>query len=69
MECGVARFFLRRRSAVDISFNIESWSRPGNWLATLGRPFARLAQKGFTTEALSNFVHQVVEATEPVGDS
>ena len=33
----------------------ESWSRPGDWLARLGRPLARLAQRTFTREALAHF--------------
>jgi uncharacterized protein (UPF0548 family) len=56
MERGTAGFFLRRARDGVVTFNVESWSRPGNVLAALGRPFARAVQKRFTAEALSAFV-------------
>ena len=55
-ERGIATFYVRQEHPTgSVSFNIESWSRPGNWLASCMRPFARFVQKKFTSEALAHF--------------
>ena len=54
-ERGTATFLVREQPDKSIAFEIESWSRPGDWLARLGRPLARLAQRTFTREALAHF--------------
>lgn len=59
MERGIATFFIRQSPRGDVTFNIESWSRPGNWLVALARPVARLVQKRFTAKALANFATQL----------
>ena len=58
-ERGVASFFLSLARAGELTFHIESWSRPGNWLAVLARPLARSVQKRFTTEALTHFAAEM----------
>ncbi len=55
IECGTATFFLRKSPGGDVSFDIESWSQPGNWRAALARPIARSIQARFTAEALEDF--------------
>lgn len=60
MERGLATFFVRRdATAAAMTFDIESWSRPGNLIAVLTRPVSRQIQKRFTTEALANFREQL----------
>lgn len=53
-ERGIASFALERHPS-ELRFIIEAWSRPGNTLAHLGRPFARHLQRTFTREALEHF--------------
>jgi len=54
-ERGVATFFVRRDRTGEITFNIESWSEPGNFVALLARPVARRLQRTYTAEALDYF--------------
>jgi uncharacterized protein (UPF0548 family) len=53
-ERGLATFSIHEEEDCFV-FKIESWSRPGNFLAVLGLPIARLVQQRFTREALSHF--------------
>lgn len=54
VERGTATFVVREQPDQSIAFEIESWSKPGHWLAWLGRPVARLTQRTFTREALAH---------------
>ena len=65
MERGIATFSLRLSRTNEVTFHIESWSRPGNWLAALAQPLARAVQKRFTKEALAGFAVALQEAEHP----
>jgi uncharacterized protein (UPF0548 family) len=54
VERGLAAFEVR---ATDngVTMQIETWSRPGNWLATLGRPLTRMLQQRSAEEAIAWF--------------
>ena len=52
-ERGIATFTVRREELSGrVSFTIETWSRPGNWLSVALRPLARFIQKQSNKEAL-----------------
>lgn len=54
VERGRASFAVR--AADDgVTLKIETWSRAGHWLATVGRPLARSLQRRFTEEAIAWF--------------
>ncbi len=61
-ERGVATFYLSQSAEGELAFNIESWSRPGSWVATLMAPVTRLMQKRFTRQAMAHVVSSVSRA-------
>jgi uncharacterized protein (UPF0548 family) len=54
VERGLASFAVRATES-GVILEIETWSQPGNWLATIGRPLARIIQRRSTEEAIAWF--------------
>jgi uncharacterized protein (UPF0548 family) len=54
VELGLASFTVRATEN-GVTLEIETWSRPGNWLAMVGRPLTRFLQRQSTEEAIAWF--------------
>jgi uncharacterized protein (UPF0548 family) len=59
VERGLATFRLCHRPGHEITFAIETWSRPGNFLVWLAYPISRLIQRRSNQQALANFLRQL----------
>lgn len=54
VERGLAAFEVRATDS-GVTMKIETWSQPGHWLATLGRPLTRRLQRQAAEEAIAWF--------------
>jgi len=59
VERGVAAFSVLATEN-GVTMEIETWSQPGNWLATLGRPLTRILQRRSAEEAIIWFKASVL---------